>query len=115
MTLTIIFCQHLHIWYTRVLYLLLLFHGNRHGDVVLEDPIPDQSTLLKLFGEMVPAQRPLRPVRTERKKVLMQDISGQDLKILLTVVRGYDVPVRTETDPMSHRGGASSSSSLSRG
>ena len=78
-------------------------HRRRHADVVIEDPIPDQSTLLILFGEMVPAQRPLRPIRTERKKVLMQDITGQDLKILLTVVRAYDVPVRIETDPMNQR------------
>ena len=78
-------------------------HRRRHADVVIEDPMPDQSTLLILFGEMVPAQRPLRPIRTERKKVLMQDITGQDLKILLTVVRAYDVPVRIETDPMNQR------------
>ena len=30
------------------------------SDVVLEDPIPDMSTLLMLIGEMAPAQRPLR-------------------------------------------------------
>ena len=30
------------------------------SDVVLEDPIPDLSTLLMLIGEMAPAQRPLR-------------------------------------------------------
>ena len=70
--------------------------------MVMEDPIPDQTTLLYLFGEMVPAQRPLRPIRTERKKVLMQDMTGQDLKILLTVVRAYDVPVRADSDPINH-------------
>ena len=70
--------------------------------MVMEDPIPDQSTLFYLFGEMVPAQRPLRPIRTERKKVLMQDMTGQDLKILLTVVRAYDVPVRADSDPINH-------------
>ena len=75
-------------------------HRRRHGDVVIEEPIPDLSTLVMLFGEMVPTQRPLRPIRMERKKVLMQDITGQDLKILLTVVRAYDVPVRVENDPM---------------
>ena len=31
-----------------------------HLDVVMEDPIPDLSTLLMLIGEMAPAQRPLR-------------------------------------------------------
>ncbi len=44
-------------------------HRRRHADVVLEDPIPDFGTLVMLFGEIVPAPRPLRPIRMERKKV----------------------------------------------
>ena len=73
-------------------------HRRRHGDMVIEDPIPDLTTLIGLLGDMAPAQRPLRPVRTERKKVLMQDLTGQDLKILLNIVRAYDVPVRAEPE-----------------
>lgn len=76
-------------------------HRRRHGDMVMEEPIPDLSTILMLFGEMVPAQRPLRPVRAERKRVLMQDLGGQeDIKVLLTVVRAYDVPVRRDGVPV---------------
>merc|ERR1719433_1452336 len=45
-------------------------HRRRHADVVNEDPIPDSGTLKMICGEMVPAQRPLRPIRIERKKVL---------------------------------------------
>ena len=44
-------------------------HRRRHGDVVVEDPLPDAGTLMMLCGEMVPAQRPLKPTRVERKKV----------------------------------------------
>ncbi len=75
-------------------------HRRRHGDVVLEDPLPDAGTIMMLCGEMVPAQRPLKPTRVERKKVLMQDITGKDIKILLSVVRAYDVPVRSDQDPI---------------
>jgi hypothetical protein len=75
-------------------------HRRRHGDVVLEDPLPDSGTLIMLFGEMVPAQRPLRPIRMERKKILMQDMTGQEIKILLSIVRAYDVPIRSDIDPL---------------
>ena len=76
-------------------------HRRRHADVVNEDPLPTSDTLLMFCGEMVPAQRPLKPTRIERKKVLMQDMSNQDIKILLSIVRGYDVPIRSDQDPMS--------------
>ena len=67
---------------------------------MVEDPLPDAGTLMMLCGEMVPAQRPLKPTRVERKKVLMQDITGKDIKILLSIVRAYDVPIRSDQDPM---------------
>ena len=47
---------------------------------MVEDPLPDAGTLMMLCGEMVPAQRPLKPTRVERKKVLMQDITGKVFK-----------------------------------
>ena len=59
-----------------------------------------------ICGEMVPAQRPLRPIRIERKKVLMQDMTNQEIKILLSIVRAYDVPVRSDLDPLLGQGGA---------
>lgn len=30
----------------------------------------------------------------------MQDLTGQEIKILLSVVRAYDVPVRSDPDPL---------------
>ena len=68
--------------------------------MIIEDPLPTSDTLLMFCGEMVPAQRPLKPTRIERKKVLMQDMSNQEIKILLSVVRAYDVPIRNDQDPM---------------
>ena len=75
-------------------------HKKRHGDMIVEEPMPNLSTLFKMLGGIAPAQRPLRPVRTERKKVTMQDLSGQEVKLLLCVVRAYDVPVRHDVDPV---------------
>ena len=75
-------------------------HRKRREDVIIEDAIPDLTTLFQMLGGMAPAQRPLRPVRTERKPVTIQDLSGQDVKLLLCVVRAYDVPVRQDVAPV---------------
>ena len=75
-------------------------HKKRREDMIAEDAIPDLNTLFLMLGGMAPVQRPLRPVRTERKKVTIQDLTGQDVKILLCVVRAYDVPVRHDADPL---------------
>ena len=75
-------------------------HRKRRSDIITEDNIPDLSTLFMMLGGMAPEQRPLRPVRQERKKVTLQDMSGQEVKVLLSVVRAYDVPVRHDTDTL---------------
>ena len=80
-------------------------HRKRREDVIIEDAIPDLTTLFQMLGGMAPAQRPLRPVRTERKPVTIQDLSGQEVKLLLCVVRAYDVPVRQDVDPVAVREG----------
>ncbi len=33
----------------------------------------------------------------------MQDLTGQEIKILLSVVRAYDVPVRSDPDPLTNQ------------
>ena len=80
-------------------------HRKRREDLIVEDAIPDLTTLFQMLGGMAPAQRPLRPVRTERKLVTIQDLSGQEVKLLLCVVRAYDVPVRQDVDPLTTREG----------
>ena len=77
-------------------------HRKRHSDVVREEPIPTLDAIGTMLEEMGPAPRPLKPVRVERKKVAPKD--GQDIRILLSVVRAYDVPVRSEQDPMNPAG-----------
>lgn len=75
-------------------------HRKRRSDMIVEDSIPNLSTLFMLLGGMAPEQRPLRPVRQERKKVTLQDLTGHDVKVLLSVVRAYDVPVRQDGDTL---------------
>ena len=55
-------------------------HKKRREDLILEDPVPDLSTLATILGGIAPAQRPLRPVRSERKPVTLQDLSGQEVE-----------------------------------
>ncbi len=42
-------------------------------------------------------RRPLKPVRKERKKVTAQNLQQTEVKVLVNIVRAFDVPVRTET------------------
>ena len=62
-------------------------HKKRREDMIVEEAMPNLTTLFRMLGGIAPAQRPLRPVRSERKKVTIQDLSGQDVKLLLCVVR----------------------------
>uniref|UniRef100_A0A8C2CX92 Coiled-coil and C2 domain containing 2A n=1 Tax=Cyprinus carpio TaxID=7962 RepID=A0A8C2CX92_CYPCA len=39
-------------------------------------------------------KRPLKPCRKERKKVTAQNLSDGDIKLLVNIVRGYDIPIR---------------------
>lgn len=39
-------------------------------------------------------KRPLKPCRKERKKVSAQNLSDGDIRLLVNIIRGYDVPVR---------------------
>lgn len=40
------------------------------------------------------AKRPLKPRRKERKKITAQNLSDGDIKLLVNVVRAFELPVR---------------------
>ena len=61
--------------------------------------LPRYSTLIPTVLKLVEARRPLRPNRKERKKVTAQNLDGIDVKILVNIIRAYDVPVRAESLP----------------
>ncbi|KAM9445041.1 coiled-coil and C2 domain-containing protein 2A [Clarias gariepinus] len=64
------------------------------SDVIVEEEVPSIGILgLNLF-KLAEPKRPLKPRRKERKKVTAQNLSDGDIKLLLNVIRGYDVPVR---------------------
>ena len=46
-------------------------------------------------------KRPLRPTRKERKKVTMQNLAGQEVKIIVNVIHAFEVPVRKDVDALS--------------
>ncbi|XP_071412876.1 coiled-coil and C2 domain-containing protein 2A isoform X2 [Pithys albifrons albifrons] len=64
------------------------------SDLVNEEDILSLGILgLGLF-KLAEPKRPLRPRRKERKKVTAQNLSDGDIKLLVNVIRAYDIPVR---------------------
>lgn len=50
-------------------------------------------TLGLTFLKWLQPKRPLRPERKERKKVTVQNLAGQEVKLVVHVIRAFDVPV----------------------
>ncbi|XP_074721900.1 coiled-coil and C2 domain-containing protein 2A isoform X6 [Strix uralensis] len=73
---------------------LIAKHHFLLSDLVNEEEIPSLGILgLGLF-KLAEPKRPLKPRRKERKKVTAQNLSDGDIKLLVNVVRAYDIPVR---------------------
>ena len=49
-----------------------------------------------MMMKMLEPRRPLRVVRKERKKMSAQHLQDTEVKILVNIVRAFDIPVRTE-------------------
>nr|XP_004656124.2 coiled-coil and C2 domain-containing protein 2A isoform X2 [Jaculus jaculus] len=63
-------------------------------DLVAEEEVPNISILgLSLF-KLAEQKRPLKPRRKGRKKVTAQNLSDGDIKLLVNIIRAYDIPVR---------------------
>ncbi|XP_062991570.1 coiled-coil and C2 domain-containing protein 2A isoform X1 [Elgaria multicarinata webbii] len=76
---------------------LIAKHHFLLSDLVNEDEIPTLGILgLSLF-KLAEAKRPLKPSRKERKKVTAQNLSDGDIKLLVNIIRAYDIPVRKPT------------------
>lgn len=48
---------------------------------------------INLF-KLAEPKRPLKPQRKERKKVTAQNLSDGDIKLLINIIRAYDIPIR---------------------
>ncbi|XP_039507253.1 coiled-coil and C2 domain-containing protein 2A isoform X1 [Pimephales promelas] len=69
------------------------------SDVVSEDEVPSiggpgAGVLGWNLFKLAEPKRPLKPRRKERKKVTAQNLSDGDIKLLVNIIRGYDIPVR---------------------
>uniref|UniRef100_A0A3B4VCZ5 Coiled-coil and C2 domain containing 2A n=1 Tax=Seriola dumerili TaxID=41447 RepID=A0A3B4VCZ5_SERDU len=73
---------------------LLAKHHYLLSDIVVEEEIPSIGLLgLNLF-KLAEPKRPLKPQRKERKKVTAQNLSDGDIKLLINLIRAYDIPIR---------------------
>ncbi|XP_067591653.1 coiled-coil and C2 domain-containing protein 2A isoform X2 [Pseudorca crassidens] len=76
---------------------LIAKHHFLLSDLVVEEEVPNISILgLSLF-KLAEQKRPLRPRRKGRKKVTAQNLSDGDIKLLVNIIRAYDIPVRKPT------------------
>ncbi|XP_008942583.1 PREDICTED: coiled-coil and C2 domain-containing protein 2A [Merops nubicus] len=64
------------------------------SDLVNEEEIPSLGILGLGIFKLAEPKRPLRPRRKERKKVTAQNLSDGDIKLLVNIIRAYDIPVR---------------------
>ncbi|XP_070613462.1 coiled-coil and C2 domain-containing protein 2A isoform X3 [Erythrolamprus reginae] len=64
------------------------------SDLVNEDELPTIGFLSVSLFKLAEAKRPLKPRRKERKKVMAQNLSDGDIKLLVNVVRAFELPVR---------------------
>ncbi|XP_010162789.1 coiled-coil and C2 domain-containing protein 2A, partial [Antrostomus carolinensis] len=73
---------------------LIAKHHFLLSDLVNEEEVPSLGILgLSLF-KLAEPKRPLKPRRKERKKVTAQNLSDGDIKLLVNIIRAYDIPVR---------------------
>ncbi|XP_067386470.1 coiled-coil and C2 domain-containing protein 2A isoform X2 [Emydura macquarii macquarii] len=73
---------------------LIAKHHFLLSDLVNEEEVPNLGILgLSLF-KLAEPKRPLKPRRKERKKVTAQNLSDGDIKLLVNIVRAYDIPIR---------------------
>ncbi|KAE8629183.1 hypothetical protein XENTR_v10000389 [Xenopus tropicalis] len=66
------------------------------SDLVIEEDIPSLGILGMSLFKLAEPKRPLKPRRKERKKVTAQNLSDGDIKVLVNVIRAYDIPVRKQ-------------------
>ncbi|XP_013080825.2 coiled-coil and C2 domain-containing protein 2A-like isoform X2 [Biomphalaria glabrata] len=69
-------------------------HQRSLQDMVYEDKPPNYAMIFKALTRLSEPRRPLKPIRKERKKVTAQALHGQEVKILINIIRATFIPVR---------------------
>ena len=64
------------------------------SDVVVEDQVPDISTLGRNIAKILEPRHPLRPQRKERKKVTNQAVGISSVDMLVHISQASDLPIR---------------------
>ncbi|XP_078534578.1 coiled-coil and C2 domain-containing protein 2A [Lissotriton helveticus] len=64
------------------------------SDLVIEEDVPGLGLLGFGLFKLAEPKRPLKPRRKERKKVTAQNLSDGNIKVLVNIVRAFDIPVR---------------------
>ena len=67
------------------------------SDVVVEDQVPDISTLGRSIAKLLEPRHPLRPQRKERKKVTNQAVGISKVDLLINVSQAQCLPIRRRT------------------
>ncbi|XP_068931042.1 coiled-coil and C2 domain-containing protein 2A [Petaurus breviceps papuanus] len=73
---------------------LIARHHFLLSDLVVEEDVPNISILGVSLFKLAEQKRPLKPRRKGRKKVPAQNLSDGDIKLLVNILRAYDIPVR---------------------
>lgn len=88
---------------------LLAKHHYLITDLVVEEEIPSIGLLGINIFKLAEPKRPLKPQRKERKKVTAQNLSDGDIRLLVNIIRAYDIPIRR---PQANKPGQSSQSAI---
>ncbi|XP_065204032.1 coiled-coil and C2 domain-containing protein 2A [Planococcus citri] len=87
--------------YDRILKLCKLSQLHRSTpDVIQEEKVPDIGTLGLTFMKLLQPKRPLRPRRKGRKRIPVKGLTGQEVKVIVNVVRAFEVPIRKDVDTL---------------
>uniref|UniRef100_A0A8C9V647 Coiled-coil and C2 domain containing 2A n=1 Tax=Scleropages formosus TaxID=113540 RepID=A0A8C9V647_SCLFO len=73
---------------------LIAKHHFLLSDLVQEDEVPSIGVLGLNIFKLAEPKRPLKPRRKERKKVTAQNLADGNIKLLVNIIRAYDIPVR---------------------
>ncbi|XP_072192198.1 coiled-coil and C2 domain-containing protein 2A isoform X2 [Excalfactoria chinensis] len=82
---------------------LIAKHHFLLSDLVNEEEIPTLGILGVGLFKLAEPKRPLKPRRKERKKVTAQNLSDGDIKLLVNIIRAYDIPVRKPVTSKLHQ------------
>ncbi|GAB1611232.1 hypothetical protein Ahia01_001410400, partial [Argonauta hians] len=73
------------------------YHRKTLEDVVVEDGSPYIHMIGQRILQFLQPRRPLKPVRTERKRV-SQGVKGEEIYILANVIQAFNIPVRRQPE-----------------